>query len=356
MSEAEIYDGSSESSSQASEQEKALALGAQTEFEKLNYAASLQLLSKLEISRPQDPKVPHNKAIVNCFKSGLTNISQLRKSLTSIAKQQQCNLDDTSTLVDVDQCYVFYNEALTLYYLRAYPKSLEILTKIFTLIEQLDESLARQVCFLLAEVFLRLGQPSKTLKMVDFMETSLLSHGAKLKSTLPLEKERDKDKDCDGKDDMKGGFGEESLIPPDVRVRLQRLKIRANTALYRTEDAAKEFALLYEIDSENAATLCLKSRIEFLNGNYSESLKQLKTTQQDAGAFKDHGESNAVMNHNNTGCDYHAMGKYHLACLHFQKALTKNNELLSDFPKPATGNFSLSIHFLISFPNVKCIF
>ena len=51
--------------------------------------------------------------------------------------------------------------------------------------------------------------------MVDFMETSLLSHGAKLKSTLPLEKERDKDKDYDGKDDMKGGFGEESLIPPE---------------------------------------------------------------------------------------------------------------------------------------------
>ena len=163
MSETEIYDASSESSSsQATEQEKALALGAQAEFEKLNYIASLQLLSKLESSRTQDPKVAHNKAIVNCFKSGLTNISQLRKALSSIAKQQQCNLEDPSTLVDVDQCYVFYNEALTLYYLRAYPNSLKILTKIFTSIEQLDESLARQVCFLLAEVFLRLNQPSKT--------------------------------------------------------------------------------------------------------------------------------------------------------------------------------------------------
>ena len=108
MSETEIYDASSESSSsQATEQEKALALGAQAEFEKLNYIASLQLLSKLESSRTQDPKVAHNKAIVNCFKSGLTNISQLRKALSSIAKQQQCNLEDLSTLVDVDQCYVF---------------------------------------------------------------------------------------------------------------------------------------------------------------------------------------------------------------------------------------------------------
>ena len=205
------------------------------------------------------------------------------------------------------------------------------------MIEQLDESLARQVCFLLAEVFLRLNQPSKTLKMVDFMETSLLSHGAKLKSTLPLEKERDKDKDYDGKDDMKGGFGEESLIPPEVRVRLQRLKIRAYSALYKTPEAAKEFALLDEIDSENAATLCLKSRIEFLNGNYAESLKQLKAQPQDTGSFKELGESDVVMHHNNTGCDYHSMGKYHLACLHFQKALNKNNELLSEFPKPSSG-------------------
>ena len=195
MADTENYDASSENSPQASEQEKALALGAQTEFEKSNYAAALQLLSKLESSRPQDPKVIHNKAIVNCFKGSLTNIVQLRKALTSIAKQLQCNLDEPKTLVDVDQCYVFYNEAVTLYCLRQYPRSLQILTKIFSLVEQLDESLARQVCFLLAEVYLRLNFPIKTLKMVHFMETSLLSHGAKLKSTLPLERERDKERE-----------------------------------------------------------------------------------------------------------------------------------------------------------------
>ena len=127
------------------------------------------------------------------------------------------------------------------------------------------------------------------------------------------------------------------LFHPKVRVRLQRLKIRAYSALYKTPEAAKEFALLDEIDSENAATLCLKSRIEFLNGNYAESLKQLKAQPQDTGSFKELGESDVLMHHNNTGCDYHSMGKYHLACLHFQKALNKNNELLSEFPKPSSG-------------------
>lgn len=207
--EAENYDTASDSSPQASEQEKTLALTAQSEFDKSNYAASLQSLSKLEQSRLQDPKVAHNKAIVRCFKSGLTDITSLRKSLKQIAKQMQCDLDDPDTLADVDQCYVFYNEAVTLYYLRQFPTCLQVLIKIFSLIEQLDENLGRQVCFLLAEVYLRLNFPGRTLAVVHFMETSLLSHGAKLKSTLPLEKERgdnkDKDSDKDKEDNGKTG-------------------------------------------------------------------------------------------------------------------------------------------------------
>nr|CAH0105268.1 unnamed protein product [Daphnia galeata] len=337
MADAENYDAGSENSSQASEQEKAWALGAQAEFEKQNYSVAIQLLSKLESSRPQDPKVIHNKAIVNCFKAGLTNIFQFRKALTSIAKQLQCNLEDPKTLVDVDQCYVFYNEAVTLYCLRQYPKTLQILTKIFSLVEQLDESLARQVCFLLAEVYLRLNFPVKTLKMVHFMETSLLSHGAKLKSTLPLERERDKEKDCDGKEDLKSSFGDELLIPPGVRIRLQRLKIRAHLSLSKIEEAERELALLSEIDPENAATLFLKSKTLFVKGNYAASLKQFRLPEDD-GLFKERGESDVVMYHNNTGCVYHAMGKYHLACLHFQKSLNKSSELLAEFPKPATGD------------------
>lgn len=337
MADVENHDASTDNS-EASEKEKALALTAQTEFEKSNYTAALQALSGLESSRPQDPKVAHNKAIVNCFKSGLANVVQLRKSLSSIARQLQCNLEDPATLVDVDQCYVFYNEALTLYYLRQYGKSLNILIKIFSLIEQLDESLARQVCFLLAEVYLRLNFPAKTLKMVHFMETSLLSHGAKLKSTLPLERERDKDKELDGKDDMKGSFAEESLIPPGVRVRLQRLKVRANLALQQIPEAEKELAVLTEIDPESTATFCLRSRILLLSGNFAEALKQLKPN-PDTEPLRKQGESNVVMYHNNTGCAYHALGKYHLACLNFQKSLNKNNELLAEFPKPSTGKF-----------------
>lgn len=336
MADTENYDTSSENSQQATEQEKALALAAQSEFEKSNYTAAIQILSKLESSRSQDPKVVHNKAIVNCFKSGLTNILQLRKALDSIAKQLQCNLKDTKTLLDVDQCYVFYNEAVTLYCLRQYPQSLQILTKIFSLVEQLDENLARLVCFLLAEIYLRLRFPAKTLRMVHFMETSLLSHGAKLKSTLPLERERDKDKDCDGKEDLKSNFNDELLISPVVRIRLQRLKIRANLALNLTEEAEKELALLSEIDPDNAATLCLRSKVHFCKGNYGDALKHFKEPKED-GVFKERGESNLVMYHNNTGCVYHAMGKYHLACLHFQKSLNRSDELFAEFPKSSPG-------------------
>ena len=337
MAEVENYDVLSESSSQATDGEKALAQGAQTEFEKSNYAAAIELLSKLETSRPQDPKVMHNKAVVNCYKTGQTNVIQLRKSFGYIAKQLQCSLDDPKTLADVDQCYVFYNEAITLYYLRQYAKSLEILVKIFSLVEQLDEGLARQVCFLLAEVYLRLKFPGKTLLIVHFMETSLLSHGAKLKSTLPLERERERERDCDKeKDDLKSVFNEESLIPPGIRVRLQRLKIRAHVALLGAAEAKSELKILTDIDAEHCGTACLNSRVKYLEGNYKEALKNLKCA-NDEDPFKVKGESIEIMHNNNLGCTYHALGKYHLACLYFQKALARTSELLAEFPKPATG-------------------
>ena len=143
----------------------------------------------------------------------------------------------------------------------------------------------------------------------------------------------------DSKEDLKGGFGDESLIPPGVRVRLQRFKVRANLALNQTAEAEKELALLADIDPESAATFCLRGRSHFLQGRNAEALKQLKLV-PDSGPFKQLGESNEVMFNNNTGCTYHAMGKYHLACLHFQKSINKNNELLKEFPKPSTGNSS----------------
>ena len=252
----------------------------------------------------------------------------------------QCSLDDPKTLVDVDQCYVFYNEAITLYYLRQYSKSLEILIKIFSLVEQLDESLARQVCFLLAEVYLRLKFPGKTLMIVHFMETTLLSHGAKLNSTLPLERERERERDCDKeKEELKNTFSEESLIPPSIRVRLQRLKIRAHVALLQATEAENELKILTEINSEYPGTTCLISRVEYLKGNYATSLKNLKFS-TDEDPFKKKGESIEVMYNNNMGCAYHALGKYHLACLYFQKALAKTLELLAEFPKPTTGTRS----------------
>ena len=324
---------------QASEQEKILAQTAQSEFEKSNYAAALQSLSKLESSRTDQHTVNHNKAVVNCFKSGLVNISQFRKSLQTISKQMQCDLENPQTLVDVDQCYIFYNEAVSLYYLRQYVKSLQILTKIFSLIEQLDENLARKVCFLLAEIYIRLNCPDKTLNIVHFMETSLLSHGAKLKSTLPLEKERDKEKDTEkDKEEMKGGFSEESLIPQGVRIRLLRLKIRSNLALHRAGEAEKEAALLAEIDPESAATYCLKSHIEFIKNNPMISLKLLNpVTQKEEKSFREQGESNTVMHYNNAGCIYYSTGKYHLASLQFQKALAKSTDLLDEFPRPTSG-------------------
>jgi len=49
--------------------------------------------------------------------------------------QSRFNLENITNLEDVDQCIVYYNQAVILYHLRQYSKSFNILDKLCPLIE-----------------------------------------------------------------------------------------------------------------------------------------------------------------------------------------------------------------------------
>lgn len=113
-------------------------------------------------------------------------------------------------------------------------------------------------------------------------------------------------------------------------------------ALGRGADASAELETLHEVDAEHPVTRSLATHVAFLGGNLASASETIAPllSRNDDGSFKDRGESEAVANLNNAGCVYQAMGKHHLACLHFQKALNKNCQLLDEFAKPASGKWT----------------
>ena len=78
----------------ATDQEQVQARRALQEFEKNNYEGCLSILGKLANSgRSQDPKLMHNRAVVEYFKSKCTRTEEFRKSLHDvIIKVSSCFL------------------------------------------------------------------------------------------------------------------------------------------------------------------------------------------------------------------------------------------------------------------------
>lgn len=69
------------------DQERDLAQQALAEYEKKNYKTCLEHLRRLEEARPNDPKVLHNKAVVEFYESGLCTADKFQKSIIDVCKQ-----------------------------------------------------------------------------------------------------------------------------------------------------------------------------------------------------------------------------------------------------------------------------
>jgi len=70
-----------------SDQERELAQLALNEFNNGNYSACVQLLSRLESSCGQDPKVAHNKAVAEYYKNDFKKTEVFKKSLVNVCNQ-----------------------------------------------------------------------------------------------------------------------------------------------------------------------------------------------------------------------------------------------------------------------------
>lgn len=70
--------------SPATEHERDLAQQATTEFEKQNFDTCYNTLTKLGNTRASDPKLLHNRAVVEYHKSGFVRTDEFRQSVSDV--------------------------------------------------------------------------------------------------------------------------------------------------------------------------------------------------------------------------------------------------------------------------------
>lgn len=146
--------------STVTEQERELARQAQEEFTRGDYGSCASTCQKLEMLRPHDLKVTHNKIVVDYYRSNDPKRTEiLRKSLNAICgtgvknsapattgnqqqQPQQGATPGTNNVVaassdsdDVERSVVRYNQAVVLYHLGQYQAALKIVGNLFTSVE-----------------------------------------------------------------------------------------------------------------------------------------------------------------------------------------------------------------------------
>lgn len=75
------------SAANITDQERDWAQHALSEYERKNYKSCLEHLERIAETRPNDPKVQLNKAIVEFYESGLCTTDRFQKSLAEVCKQ-----------------------------------------------------------------------------------------------------------------------------------------------------------------------------------------------------------------------------------------------------------------------------
>ncbi|XP_044746567.1 CCR4-NOT transcription complex subunit 10 [Coccinella septempunctata] len=285
----------------ANDQEKNLAVNAYSEFKKKNYNTALQHIHKLEY-RSYDFKVFLNKAVVEYYKSDFKKTEQFEKALTSLCDQFNIQFDK---LDDVSHCIVLYNKVVLLFHKREYTLALRIIEKLYKFIEPMDDVLARKVCFLAAELQLLIKMPDKALSTLTYVEDHLIDK----KQSASVDASKSSNTSAD-----------------ELCIKVAKYKARCYI-MKRNLSIAKNQIQLFDGDQWKVDALFLNANQQYLGGQFQKALKTLSLIPQSILKYSKHGESSAVLFNNNMGVIHHALGKHHLACIHYQTALREDMKL-----------------------------
>ncbi|GIZ01521.1 CCR4-NOT transcription complex subunit 10 [Caerostris extrusa] len=310
------------------------------EFEQQNYEQSLCLLKKLSSKRPQDSKVLHNYYVVDYYLSNCKKTEHFKKKLAEVCKQANVDNQDLETLDDVDNCVIFYNQSVQLYHCHQYHSAINILDKVFQYIEPLEETLAKNICFLLLECYLGIYQPKKALYLISYIETALFAENKNCNKSS--QKEKDSSKDENSENGMSEFF----------KRKLQLCKARCYAMMKTSKACKREIKNLMSSGSsvQNIPAFYLKSQLEYQRGNYRKALKLLNsvTLPDDVSKyFRDSGDCLPAIFYNNVGCIHFYMGKPSLGAFYTDKALKEFDTELNKVSDQSANNLnSRPLHLL----------
>ena len=163
-----------------SEKEKELAGDASIAFTKGDYTGCLGSLEKLEILRPQDCVLAHNKIVTQCRAAGGQQValSEVVQQLEGLAKTLGLNLNNPRTEDDIEGSVLVYNLAVAKFQQRHMLQAFQLASRLLPTVSSLSPAFARKILFLHCELSLALHQPELALEQASRLEALLASAGS----------------------------------------------------------------------------------------------------------------------------------------------------------------------------------
>jgi len=264
-----------------SDKEKGLAAEALSKFAEADYSGCLGSLEQLEILRPTDVKLAHNKIVAQCRAEGSpVQLSEVLHQMEGLAKTAGVDLAGGNKEEDTEWSVLTYNLAVVKFQQRHILQASQLASRLLPA-DKTKPEFKKKVLFLNAELSLALRQPEEAAQ-----------HASKLQ---PL---------------VDGTNEEESS-------RLLILKARCQVLSRQIKSLKKELKSVILPGAVGVTCEFVRSHIEFQCGNFRKSIKMLNTAVQAAG--------NRVFPHyyNNLGCIHQNMKKPNLAVYYFKNSLDR---------------------------------
>ncbi|XP_049586252.1 CCR4-NOT transcription complex subunit 10 isoform X2 [Syngnathus scovelli] len=306
------------------DQEKQMAASAYDSFLAKKYDESLRHLEALQELNKEDYKIALNKAIVEFYKSGQTTTGNLKQSLMAMKTQVHTATEDVDGLDDVENSFLYYNQAIIHYHMRQYSEAISIGERLYQFLEPF-EKFAQAVCFLLVDLYLLTFQPEKALHLLAVLD-KLSVQGS--------------NKNGKGENNKDGGNqkAEFSAMIEAAKSKMHQYKVRAYIQMKSSKACKREIKSVMNTSGNSAPSLFLKSNFEYLRGNYRKAVKLLNSSNiaEHPGPIKT-GECVRCMFWNNLGCIHFAMGKHNLGIFYFKKALQENDHTCAQLGDGGNG-------------------
>lgn len=262
-------------------------------FKKKEYSESNGILNRLKstgLSLPDEIKLRHNQAILDYLQKGekepqqlFDELSKIKVSLDSKIEEQESEGDSLIFMLEeIDSFFISFNQAVLLHQMKQYGSALSILESLFQNIDGIDELLALKICFLLIEIHIKLHQTENIDNILSWIEKTFkhLSNDRDFsqedgKTADEIEKEGEQEKIQQNHVNSTEIF-ETSLKEFQHLFHLYKVK---NSLLKQNPSSTNEEIKKIE-KNEKDSIIFLKANLEYIQKNFHESLKILKTIKQ----------------------------------------------------------------------------